>query len=106
MFYQGAFTLPFRDFSFVVKVQCREAGITGIREAILFDQRRAGGAMPSLDKAGPPFPDWNPDAAEHDAKFPTHPISRLRRLLAHIAQSATMEETVRALPPFPLTGRG
>src|SRR5262245_17009313 len=31
-FYQGVLTLPFRDFSYVVKIQCREHGTTGTRE--------------------------------------------------------------------------
>jgi len=102
MMYQGALTLPFRDFSFVVKVQCPEVGMTGVREAILFDERRAAGEMPAVGGAGPVFPGWNPDAPEHDARFPNHPISRLRRLLDRIAQSATMDETVRRLPGFRL----
>jgi hypothetical protein len=95
--YQGAFTIPFRDFSFVVKVQCRELGITGIREAILLDQRWAAGEEP--DVGGP---DWNPDSPEHDADFPAHPVSRVRRVLEHIELTATLDESVRALPPFQL----
>lgn len=102
MMYQGVFTIPFRDFSFVIKVQCEESGMTGVREAILFDQRRRSGEMPNLDPAGPFFSNWNPDAPEHDQSFPTHPISRLRRLLARLASTATLDPGVRDLPGFPL----
>jgi hypothetical protein len=38
--YLGSLTIPFRDFSFVIKVQCWEEGITGLREALLFDEMR------------------------------------------------------------------
>lgn len=30
--YIGALTFPFRDFSYVVKVQCPEVGVTGLRD--------------------------------------------------------------------------
>ena len=100
--YQGSYTIPFRDFSFVVKVQCAEQGMTGVREAILFDQRRRAGEQPRLDGAGPPFPGWNPDAAEHDAMFPTHPVSRARRLLEHVRRTTTLADALARLPGFAL----
>jgi hypothetical protein len=105
MTYQGAVTVPFRDFSFVVKIQCAEHGMTGVREAILFDMRRRAGETPNVDRPGEPFPGWNPDAPEHDAAFPAHPISRLRRLLKGIEDSAVLDDKIRGLPRFRLPGR-
>src|SRR5579862_1036371 len=35
MVYLGSLTIPFRDFSFVIKIQCAEQGATGMREALL-----------------------------------------------------------------------
>jgi len=102
MMYQGAFTLPFREFSFVIKIQCSEVGTTGVREAVLLEQRMKAGETPNVSGAGPMFPDWNPDAPEHDKLFPAHPITRLRRLLEHITRTATMDPQVRSLPGFPL----
>ena len=99
--YQGSYTVPFRDFSFVVKVQCPEHGTTGVREAILFDLRMQAGEQPRLD-GGPPFAGWDPDAAEHDARFPTHPLSRARRLLEHVRRRTTIDEAVARLPRFDL----
>jgi hypothetical protein len=104
MMYQGVLTLPFRDFSFVVKIQCQETGTTGIRETILFEKRMRAGDTPQIGGPGPVFPDWNPDAPEHDLSFPTHPISRLRRLLGHVMSTATLDPSVRELPGFPLPG--
>jgi len=105
MMYQGAVTLPFRDFSFVVKIQCSEHGITGVREAILFDKRCRSGEKPNIGRTGEPFPGWNPDAPEHDPAFPSHPISRLRRLLTGLEESAMLDEQIRALPTFLLPSR-
>jgi hypothetical protein len=38
MTYLGAFTLPFATFSYVLKVQCEEQGMTGLREAVLLHE--------------------------------------------------------------------
>jgi len=105
MMYQAAVTVPFRDFSFVVKIQCSEEGTTGVREAILVEKRLRAGEKLNLGTPGEPFSGWNPDAAEHDASFPTHPISRLRRLLKGIEDSAVLDEAIRGLPKFRLPGR-
>src|SRR5262249_15378459 len=48
MTYVGSVTVPFRDFSFVVKVQCEERGTTGLREAVLLDRRLRAGDVPSV----------------------------------------------------------
>jgi hypothetical protein len=100
--YQATYTVPFRDFSFVVKVQCLEHGITGVRETVLADKRMAAGEMPNVSGKGPLLRDWDPDAPEHDADFPTHPVSRARRILAHVARSMSLEEPVGRLPKFEL----
>jgi hypothetical protein len=104
--YQGVFTLPFRDFSFVIKIQCAEVGTTGVREAVLLDERIKSGDTPNVSGSGPVFPDWNPDAQEHDVRFPAHPISRLRRLLEHVNRTATMAASVSQFPRFHLLEDG
>jgi hypothetical protein len=104
MMYQAAVTVPFREFSFVVKIQCPEVGTTGVREAILFEKRMRAGENPNIGKPGEPFPGWNPDAQEHDAAFPAHPVSRLRRLLKGIEGSAALDEGIPQLPKFRLPG--
>lgn len=37
MAYVGSITIPFRDQSYVVKIQCQEVGTTGMREALVAD---------------------------------------------------------------------
>jgi hypothetical protein len=105
MMYQAAVTVPFRDFSFVVKIQCPENGTTGMREAILLEKRMRAGEKPNAGNPGEPFVGWNPDALEHDSAFPAHPISRLRRLLKEIESTAALAEEIRELPKFRLPGR-
>jgi hypothetical protein len=100
--YQASLTIPFRDFSYVIKVQCAEVGMTGMREAVLTQKRLAAGEKPNTTGTGPFFPGWNPDSPEFDAQFPAHPISRLRALLTRIAASATLDKSIRRLPAFPL----
>ena len=41
--YIGALTLPFRDFSYVFKVQGSEVGITGVRDTLVLAQLMSGG---------------------------------------------------------------
>lgn len=100
--YLAALTIPFRDFSFVIKVLCAELGMTGMREVLLYARRRheVGPVPPGVNLAD--VPGWEPDAAEHDAAFPDHPLSRARRTLEHIRRTLVLDPVVRAAPPFPL----
>jgi hypothetical protein len=104
--YIGALTLPFRDFSYVVKAQCAEGGTTGMRDAAVFAIMMQRGEI-SFDKDGTPD-NWMRDPYDpaislpymrnhsedpaYDADFPSHPLSRARVLLQHL------ERTVRVAP--------
>jgi hypothetical protein len=55
MTYQGAFTIPFRDFSFVIKAQSSEIGTTGVREMTLMERRLAAWSLPNTSGSGPLF---------------------------------------------------
>ena len=45
MTYLGSITLPFRDFSYVLKIQCAEQGTTGIRDSIVLDEKMSTGEI-------------------------------------------------------------
>ena len=45
MTYVGSLLLPFRDFSFVIKVQCQEHGTTGMRDAIIANEALGDGRV-------------------------------------------------------------
>jgi hypothetical protein len=97
MTYVGSLTLPFRDFSFVIKVQCQEAGITGIREASLLDRLLGSGMDPDAAMAN-----LNADDEKYDPEFPGHPLSRLRRILNDIEASLSVGPSVKSAPGFAL----
>jgi hypothetical protein len=109
MAYVGTLLLPFRDCSWVVKAQCEERGITGVREAVILDRRISDLKLPGIegwqaDRYDPsfraPLQRNLAEAEEYDAEFPDHPLSRLRRLLQRLVDGIRLEDDVRALPPF------
>jgi len=102
MTYVGSLTIPFREFSFVAKIQCEERGTTGVREAVLLDRRLQSGEVPSVSEGRMHLPGWDPDAEGFDAGFPDHPVSRVRRVLRHVAASLMIEPAIARLPGFPL----
>jgi hypothetical protein len=88
--YLASLTIPFRDFSFVAKVQCDERGITGMRESMasadiamkkdglderwnfrerwiddIYDSRLHEGRLRNVS-----------DDEKYDSKLPNHPLSR------------------------------
>ena len=117
MTYLGSITLPFRDFSYVIKVQCEERGVTGWREAEVLGELLGKGEV-SLDVAGEggQIPGWSRDPYDasieaplmrnraedekYDARFPEHPLSRLRRVLHHIQSTLRVAEGVKRQPGF------
>lgn len=100
MTYVGSIIIPFRDFSFVLKVQCQEHGMTGMREAIILNGILAKGGV-ARDGSGLPV-GFSPDDPKYDAEFPKHPLSRLRTVLRHMEKSLRLNSSVRQLPPFGL----
>ncbi len=102
MLYVGSITIPFRDFSFVLKVQCGEHGMTGLREDVLLDRRFRDGQLPTVQKGRLDLAGWDPDNEDHDAEFPQHPVSRVRRALEGICRSLTIDPKVATAAPLPL----
>jgi hypothetical protein len=120
MTYVGSLLLPFRDFSFVIKVQCQEHGTTGIRDAVILDEALRDGRVtfdpdrkdflkgwmrdpynPALHRGF----HWNlSEAPEYDVRFPDHPLSRLRPVLAHLELTLRVTEEVKESPPYVFTG--
>ena len=100
--YVGSLTVPFRDFSFVLKCQCAEGGPTGLKEAMLFDRSRAANEPMQVEGGCFHIPGWNPDDLRHDAEFPDHPVARVRRVLDTVAGSLVLSGEVRELPGFAL----
>lgn len=111
--YIASLTLPFRDFSYVLKAQCAEQGMTGVRDSIVLDELLVAGAVRfdgeprtavgwSMDPQVPPGPlVYNKsEAPEYDARFPEHPLSRARAILRHLEATTRVSHAVRGAAPF------
>ena len=113
MLYIGSLTLPFRNFSFVVKMQCSERGISGMRESLILNELLENGEV-EIDQSDEfegwempldiiDSPAWKINRAEtieYDARFPNHPLSILRRTFDQIEKSIKVSEDVKREPRF------
>ncbi len=103
MTYIGSITIPFQDFSFVIKYVCQEYGMTGLRDTIVnishgeekrwfrdpYDPRYDQIAMYNLS-----------DRIEYDSKNPTHPLSRVRRYLSNVENVIQISPELTNYPLF------
>jgi hypothetical protein len=113
--YIGSVTIPFRDFSFVLKVEAREHGVTGFRDTTVCHEMIQAGTV-VLDPDAGLMRGWTQDpydpalrdgpyanlsdAEVYDARFPTHPLSRVRPLLRRLTASLCLSPAIRDFPPF------
>ncbi len=73
--YTGTITVPFRDFSYVLKMICREHDPVGIREQAEM-------------------------AEQYDEQFPNHPLTRLRRMMTTLSRSLELDDLLLENVPF------
>jgi hypothetical protein len=100
--YLGSLTIPFRDFSFVIKIQCQEHGVTGMREALLVSESLGNGT--GRIENGQFVPSgWSFDDEQFDDRIPKHPLSRVRRELRHIVGSLRIQPAIRNAAAFDLS---
>jgi hypothetical protein len=113
--YLGSITLPYRSFSFVLKIQCTEYGTTGMRDAAILDELMNEGRV-TVDGRARAIRGWMQDPydptltdgfrknlsedAKYDARFPAHPLSRLRPLLTRLHGTIQLTDELRGHPPF------
>ena len=117
MIYVGSLTIPFRDKSYVVKLQCAERGISGIRDSSVFALHAKFDDDEAADEADfDPLKGWAKDPydetftggilmnlsedEQYDAKFPDHPLSRIRKYMKEIKQTISFDEKLFDLPKF------
>ncbi len=112
--YVAAITIPFKDFSFVLKITCQERGFGGTRETRILAQRRL--ALLEKGETRDVMDGWNSDPydpnfksellmtfAENqifDADFPDHPISRARFWTGEFEKTLKLEKSVLIFEPF------
>ncbi len=115
MTYIGSLTLPFAALSYVIKIQCEELGVTGLREALIVNQFMESGQL-ALDAEKGVVLGWAADpykkdyqgpclrnraeAEIYDRDFPEHPLSRLRDLLSKIKSTLKFDKELYSLKAF------
>jgi hypothetical protein len=115
MTYLASLTIPFRDFSFVLKVQCRETGITGMRDSAVFKQMMTDGTLsdspldmmssgwfrdPYDPEITTPLMMNRSEEEAFDPMFPDHPLSRARRTQAHLIRTLKLDSLLKHRPAF------
>jgi hypothetical protein len=112
--YFGALTFPFRDFSYVFKIESLERGITGVRETSVFAMLMNTRA--SIDLRDAQLTGWIDDPydsnevgpltrnlserPEYDSRFPDHPLSRARCMLNYLQDTLSIDDSVKRQPKF------
>ena len=106
-------TIPFKQYSYVIKIQAPEIGVTGIRESIIADRLIKEGLIKIGDSG---YIGWNGDPhlkeftngipmnlsekPEYDKDFPEHPLSCSRRLIGQIETELELKEILKKIKKF------
>jgi hypothetical protein len=111
--YLAGLTMPFRDFSYVLELECEETGWTGVRDATVLDRLRKAGEVTVDDVTGElrgwaddpydfrsraPMVRNRSERAEYDVEFEDHPLTRARRTLASLERTLQLSSRVRCSP--------
>lgn len=99
----GSYIVPKATCSAVLRVQAAESGTSGQREAMVMSQV---GPMNyfrphpyGADGEGG-LPSHVADDPAYDPQFPQHPLTRVRQVMAQLAQQVELHPGFAALPPF------
>jgi hypothetical protein len=111
--YIASLTLPFSTCSFVFKVQAVEAGMTGMREAIIADRLLSANTI-SIGENG--YLNWFSDPYDnsfqggllmnkaeqysYDIEFPNHHLTQARQLIKEIENSLQWTPELEKIPAF------
>ena len=115
MTYVGSISMPFRDFSYVVKVQCFEVGMTGAREAVVMAHLLQEGKA-EIDPEKNRLKGWSTDPYDPEQEFPNmpnmaedeqwdgefagHPLTRVRRHLEKLLDTLDLDDELFEAEPF------
>jgi hypothetical protein len=106
----GSFTIPFKNCSYVINIQAKEFGTTGMREAMMGNAFLSGQlkakSMSELrrDPYDKNFKDGHLmtifEEEKYDAQFPNHPLSLVRKNLELIKSSLEFGKELENLEKF------
>ncbi len=112
--YVASLVLPFESMSIVIKVECGEGGLTGERDAVVADEALSDGRVhvddddvmrgwiPQPDDGTEPLDANLAEAEKYDARFPDHPLSRVRAVLNRVQAELQIDPVILDEQPFPL----
>lgn len=113
MQYLASITIPFKNSSFVVKIQAPETGTTGIRESMVANKLLSSGEVKLSDDkienwAADPYSSeiegktlMNQSELElYDKDFALHPLSVARKLINQIQHEMKFDTSLESMPPF------
>lgn len=111
--YVGSITIPFAEYSYVIKVQASEGGLTGMRDSAISMKLVNSGEVEIGDNglvgwfADPYEPSATAgflmnqgEGEKYDAQFPKHPLSIVRNMLRQIEAEVVLGKDLRSLAPF------
>ena len=111
--YVGSFIIPFKGFSYVIKIQAIELGATGLRDSLIADKCLRNGTIVFTDDgmqgwdADPYDKDYEnellmniSDREEYDDQFPDHPLTIIRGRLRQVRRSLKATSEVLNAPRF------
>lgn len=105
--YLSSLTIPFKNCSYVIKLQASEYGVTGIRDATIANTLLSENKI-AIGEGG--YEDWFEDPYEvnfsegllmnksekvqYDSEYPNHPLSQSRKLLERIGNEIEFGEAL------------
>ncbi len=111
MSYVACLTIPFKKCSYVIKIQALEAGMTGVRDTVVYTKLMTEGKLPTDS-----FEGWASDPydssieegslmnlsedKQYDAQFPTHPLSVVRALLQQMIGEVKFGKELQQITTF------
>jgi hypothetical protein len=111
--YLASLTIPFSNCSYVVKVQARETGIPGVREAVISDRFLKKGSVSTKDGN---LENWSNDpynanfidgtlmnkseAPIYDIEFLSHPLTEARKMIAELKKNIKFMPELDKLKEF------
>ncbi|NES80681.1 MAG: hypothetical protein F6K10_04355 [Moorea sp. SIO2B7] len=112
MSYIGSVTLPFKDFSFVMKYECPEHGMTGIRDTLIAvkigdELEHTPNGIPIGWMKDPYDSEYDSNARynlsaqeKYDELFPEHPLTRVRNYLRNLSSNLMIHPDLINYPKF------
>ncbi|WP_442265972.1 hypothetical protein ACSIGC_17035 [Tenacibaculum sp. ZS6-P6] len=113
MAYLSSYTIPFKDYSFVIKIQAPEVGVSGVRDSVIFNKLLAKGEVNFVDEG---IENWFYDPYDatitdgirmnkseqeiYDEEFPEHPLSVSRKLFRQIEKEIKFGKELYDTPKF------